>query len=200
MTEQTELQDFTTDDVDPQQESLEIEEDNTQDEMELKQLEEELGDQVKEETSEENATKNEPQQPSEQQNVDVKAKLERLRILRQKKKERKRAKKLQEKPVESHLEEILRELESSFDGKEFQVLIRVLQPPLKTLKERYYTIKNDLMTALTRYYPQVDIKLFGSCVTDLIFDSKYFIILNFSLFLVSIFTQIFIQIFTRFLF
>lgn len=149
-------------------ESVEIEEDNSQEEQELKQLEAELNQKNAE-------TKNDTTAPTPTQTDggDVKVKLERLKLLRQKKKERKRARKLQEKPEDPALQQILRELESSFDGKEFQVLIHVLQPPLKALKERFYIIRNDLKMALTRYYPQVDIKLFGSCVTDLIFDSKF---------------------------
>lgn len=147
-------------------ESVEIEEDNSQEEQELKQLEAELNQKNAE-------TQNDTTAPTQTDGGDVKVKLERLKLLRQKKKERKRARKLQEKPEDPALQQILRELESSFDGKEFQVLIHVLQPPLKALKERFYIIRNDLKMALTRYYPQVDIKLFGSCVTDLIFDSKF---------------------------
>lgn len=165
---------FSKNEAEIHQENLQIDEEISQEELELKQLEEELG--AKEQDTEtHNAVKPKDMSSPPQatcENTDVKAKLERLKLLRQKKKERKRARKLQEKPEDQDLKQILTELESSFDGKEFQVLIRVLQPPIKVLKERYYEIRNDLTMALTRYYPQVDIKLFGSCVTDLIFDSK----------------------------
>lgn len=132
-------------------EGLEIDEENSQEELELKQLEEELRqkEQDSEKQNEVKTTDVVASQPTSEC-TDVKAKLERLRLLRQKKKERKRARKLQEKPEDCDLKQILTELESSFDGKEFQVLIRVLQPPVKSLKERYYEIRNDLIMALTR--------------------------------------------------
>ncbi|XP_063701482.1 terminal uridylyltransferase Tailor [Culicoides brevitarsis] len=152
----------------------EIDDECSQEEQEMKQLEEELKAAKENTEKEQNSEQNTDQQQPNPENPDVKAKLERLRLLRQNKKERKRARKLQGKPEDPDLKRILEELETSFDGKEFQVLIRVLQPPVKILKERYYEIRNDLRAAITRYYPQVDIKLFGSCVTDLIFDNSDF--------------------------
>uniref|UniRef100_A0A336K338 2'-phosphotransferase n=1 Tax=Culicoides sonorensis TaxID=179676 RepID=A0A336K338_CULSO len=171
MTDVTDSAELTNNEMEVTQEDVELEEENSRDDLELKQLEEELGDKAASVEIEEKSTEivSNPVEPT-----DVKAKLERLRLLRQKKKQRKRARKLQEQTEDPDLKEVLKELESSFDGKEFEVLVRILQPPIKVLKERYYDIRNDMMMALTRYYPQVDIKLFGSCVTDLIFKNSDF--------------------------
>lgn len=151
--------------ADPQMEQTEVE-DNSAEAEELKKLEEELRGQV---PAEETANNGAEEKPT---NADMKAKIERLKELRKRRKEKKRAKKLQDKPQDIHLNSVLKELETSFDGREFEVLIRVLQPSVNELKRIYYDVRTDLYSALTRYYPDVDIKIFGSCLTDLIFYSK----------------------------
>lgn len=131
------------------------------DEEELKQLEEELQEK-------------DPAPTEEADGVDKARleKLERMKLLRKRKKEVKAAKKLAAQPEEPHLKTILAALESSFDGKEFEVLTKIVQPNINDLKSAFYRIRGDLKDALLRYYPVVDIKVFGSCVTDMAFNGE----------------------------
>lgn len=103
-------------------------------------------------------------------------KIERMKLLRKKKKEARAAKKLAAQPEEPHLTKVLEALETSFDGKEFEVLMRIVQPKLNDIKSSFYRIRADLQDALLRYYPQVDIQVFGSCVTDMAFNGKFLVL------------------------
>lgn len=132
---------------------------------ELNQLEEELGNKETE------VNKDEPENDADK--AARLEKLERMKLLRKRKKENKQAKKLAAQPEEIHLKAILEALQTSFDGKEFEVLMRVLQPKINDLKANFYRVRSDLQDALLRYYPVVDIKVFGSCVTDMAFNGKY---------------------------
>lgn len=133
------------------------------DEEELIQLEKEVGENIATEVGTGDNVTDEVRQE----------KIERMKLIRKRKKEAKKAKKLAEQPEEPHLKVLLAALETSFDGKEFEVLMKVVQPKVNELKAHFYRIRNDLRDALLRYYPAVDIKIFGSCVTDLAFNGKF---------------------------